>query len=486
MGSLGEIDASTPLTPLTVSEVPAPVSTISADAKTLTFVLNQNPNQEHTGEWKWKVYTEGGAPAAESASFEAGALTLTLTSSKPIAPRKYYVSLTAPGKAESKGRLVLWDEPLTGTNAMSLAERFNIPDEALPSNNGGTAENDVSAVFNALHAYIASVGASGAGSTVPYVQLGDWVDLPSLSVAKYTRSDGNNIANAINDGQGGPVLNKNLGGDKGYLLRLIVVGNNSFHSGKGVGGAYNLDTAAAQNTYGDYMEYPPGSGTSQYIDHIFALAGARAYNDATPHLVFQFQNIPGLAKMQTYNSHNGYLKSGMRAYLVPVIKDFADPSSGLDPDSGNFLEGLVNAGVPDAVLFAPKRYVTNDGQRWDYYDYYDHYTEFATGTDEIADKVWLPTAREMFGSDAGANVTYENNKNQARLEYYSGDTEDEAKAKRVKYNSSGNGQWYWEASPGSTGPVTTEGTFCSIGSSGSANYTGSTADYGVAPAFCVW
>jgi hypothetical protein len=95
-------------------------------------------------------------------------------------------------------------------------------------------------------------------------------------------------------------------------MRLIVVGINSFHSGKGKDNAYEITE-----------------------------------NDGVSHVVFQFQNIPVLRPVNTTKTNvDGYEKSEMRVYLT-----------------GNFLDGLEKAGVPQDVLWASVRFVarTYDG-----------------------------------------------------------------------------------------------------------------------------
>jgi hypothetical protein len=142
--------------------------------------------------------------------------------------------------------------------------------------------------------------------------LGDWIDLPHLTV------EGDAGGGAINTD------NIDLGGN-GKLLRLMVVG---------------IDSFAATN------------------------------KDAPAHVAFQFQNIPGEHRMNSSNTTaGGYKESGMRAYLT-----------------GNFLRGLIAAGVPEGVLYAPTRYIANGGER---------------ATDALADRLWLPTDWELFGGMHG-------------------------------------------------------------------------------------
>jgi hypothetical protein len=143
---------------------------------------------------------------------------------------------------------------------------------------------------------------------------------------------------------------------------------------------------------------------------------------------------------------NGYLGTQMRTYLV-----------------GNFFAGLITAGVPDDVLWAPTRFVANKG-----------YNE-ATCADTIVDKLWLPTEREMFGERNYSNETYETAENQARLEYYDSD------AKRFKYNSDSSNIWHRLASPS----VVYTSSYCDVTNGASAQGNSYNSNGGVAPAFCV-
>jgi hypothetical protein len=158
----------------------------------------------------------------------------------------------------------------------------------------------VSAVFNALHEYIAAGHLSDANEK--NIGVGDFVNLYSLAVADTVAPDYSrgsfNIMNAV------------LPYDRGSTLRLIVVGVNSY---KGLNG--NGDSPA-----GD-------------------------------HLVFQFQNIPVSRRMEATNTNAaGYTGSEMRKYLSPV--------EGVE-DSGCFYQGLVKAGVPASVFYSPRRALSN-------------------------------------------------------------------------------------------------------------------------------
>jgi hypothetical protein len=262
-----------------------------------------------------------------------------------------------------------------------------------------TEEDGVEATFNKLHAFIQAGGLTIQPGTI---QLGDWIDLEAgLAVEAYgTGSDtGGFTAENID------VTPMKLPFDnyEGKTLRLIVVGINSFHSGNG------------QYTITD--------------------------NDNTPHVVFQFQNIPVRRRMnQTNTDAGGYADSEMRLYLTM-----------------NFLDGLEDAGVPEDVLWAPVRYVASG-------------TNGAT-SEILTDKLWLPTEREMLQIRA-YSADGETVANQAWLEYYND------KSKRQKYSGSGF-MPYWLSSAASGG----SSWFCIVDSSGST--ASGTGAFGVAPAFCV-
>jgi hypothetical protein len=205
----------------------------------------------------------------------------------------------------------------------------------------------------------------------------------------------------LGDAGGGAINtdNTDLGGN-GKLLRLIVVG---------------IDSFAATN------------------------------RDAPAHVVFQFQNLPAEHRMNASDTNSGgYKESEMRRYLT-----------------GSFLRGLLAAGIPEGVLYAPTRYIANGGLR-------------TSAGDALADWLWLPTEQELFGQRVYSNETREPAANQARLEYYEGN------GQRMKYRANGP-VWWWEASPSSDSAA----YFCFVGVYGSASYSDASAVGGCAPAFCV-
>jgi hypothetical protein len=94
--------------------------------------------------------------------------------------------------------------------------------------------------------------------------MGDFIELPSLSVAEYIE-DGNVIAEAVN-------IPSNAGNGK---LQLVIVAINPYYN---------------QNSNGI----------------------------VTPHLIFQFKNAPGIGRIHktaAAASTNGYLNSSIRTYL---------------------------------------------------------------------------------------------------------------------------------------------------------------------------
>jgi hypothetical protein len=296
-------------------------------------------------------------------------------------------------------------------NAASIKAKFGIM---------ATGTEGVTAAFKALHAYVAAGGLEDvkAGNVI---RLGDWIDLENgLEVDNYNGQGGFSLT-----WEGADV------GDKGSRLRLIVVGINSFHSGRGI----KDDNTPTVN----------GESNGQYNIQV---------NDATSHVVFHFQNIPVYRPMNESDINTGgYRDSEMRKYLTPV---------GGDSESGKFLAGLKNAGVPEEALWAPMRMVSAKEE---------------AGPAEIDDLLWLPTEREMFGGNSYSVSADEMPENQARLEYYGNDTI------RQKFVSNQPNEWYWEASPYS-GSM----SFCvmtnAIGTAfASANFAGVVG--GCVPAFCV-
>jgi hypothetical protein len=295
-----------------------------------------------------------------------------------------------------------------------------------------TGAAGVTAAFNAVHDYLQGRTAAQVASD-GVIQLGDYIDLASLSIAGYPMDTSG--YGKLNNAQNTPI---NYTGSDAYrgpsasgtLLRLIVVGINSF------------------NAQGNYTGNDNGNSA---------------------HLVFHFQNVPVRRRMEENNTNaNGYAGSEMRRYLVGT----GGPDN---TTSGKFLAGLKNAGIPVNVLWAPKRYVANKGTG-------------ATAADLIEDLLWLPTEGELFGFDPASytnngshsawgplsNQTYENETNQARFAYYTSD------AQRIKYNSSNSCYGYVDASP----HTSTVG-FCTVNSDGSAYGSNASSVGGCAPAFCV-
>jgi hypothetical protein len=257
-------------------------------------------------------------------------------------------------------------------------------------------------VAEAFHELSAFISNGGLDANPPVIHTGDWIDLAALSVESYNDTGGFSATNSS-------------------ALRLIVVGINSFRKGRGYSNRYTVTK-----------------------------------NDGVDHVVFQFQNLPVKRRMNPSPDTNagGYAASEMRRYLVKV--------NGV---GGNFLTGLIKAGVPEDVLWAPVRYVANGGST-------------VTNVDEINDFLWLPTEGEMVGSalDEARPKTYETHQNQARLEYYAGNDQ------RPKYFGSSQ-EYYWEASP----VAASASSFCTISKAGrvTAAGTGASGAWGVAPAFCV-
>jgi hypothetical protein len=264
-----------------------------------------------------------------------------------------------------------------------------------PSGYDSHDANDVTAAFNALHAYIndsTKFTTETDDTTSDVVHLGDYIDLASLNVV---------------DWGGGGISTTNIDlAPNGKLLRLIVVGINS------------MNRRLGNPPYG-------------HID--------------TPHIIFQFQNLPGLHRMNaTRDNTTGYEGSEARAYLTT-----------------RFMLGLTNAGVPEDLIWHTQRRV------WQGYG--------KTDNDAIVDAIWLPTEREIFNANSSSNSSYETAGNQAYLEYY------DSTEKRKKYLASNISKWYWLASP----YYNSAQLFACISGGVAGGYYADDETFGVAPAFCI-
>jgi hypothetical protein len=294
----------------------------------------------------------------------------------------------------------------------SIKETFNVT---------ASGVEGVRDAFTMLHDFIQDGGLTNDPAKI---SLGDYIDLEGgLTVAAYGGSGGFTIKPGTGRDEASQafIVPFTAGyrnpGYSGVLLRLIVVGINSFNGKNG--------------------------------------------ND-TPHVVFQFQNIPVTRGM---GNSAGY--SGIRPYLT-----------------GNFLTGLKGAGVPDGVLWAPTRKVAQSAA--------------GDACDTITDKLWLPTELEMCGWNPDvysytrdSNTSAETETNQAWLEYYVGDNS------RFKYQSRFYevstyvegvigyhwGSDYWVASPASQSSQWQ----CMVDAYGGPSRYNQAAlsPYGIAPAFCV-
>jgi hypothetical protein len=302
----------------------------------------------------------------------------------------------------------------------SIKEKFGIAKEE----DAETTEA-VTGTFNLLHEFIQAGGLENP-KTNGMIALGDWIDLEGgITVEEYEGS-----GNFSFDSGNASVWDTEIPGDgsNGKLNRLIVVGINSFQTGK---------------------------NNSSYI-----------YPDGTPpsHVVFQFQNIPVSRRMNPEEVGNagGYPASEMRKYLTQV--EDVEGSGDFVDGSGKFLAGLITAGVPEDVLWDPARKVS-------FRNYYEGVS--VQNTKIIKDKLWLPTAAEV-GISGGPEE--EDTENQARLEYNSNN------AKFIENGSGYGKEWYWLASPN---PPNSD-KFCAVDNDGSGVSETVTESLGVAPAFCVY
>ncbi|MDR2864342.1 MAG: Ig-like domain-containing protein [Spirochaetaceae bacterium] len=258
----------------------------------------------------------------------------------------------------------------------------------------------VSDTFTQIHNYLQGRDPVDVGAVIA---LGDYIDLPGLTVAGYPVDDDR------------PEYGKIRSITDPSQLRLLVVGINSFNG---------------QGLYG-------GSGNMEPMGP----------DPVIPHIVMQFAGCPGNHRREKSATNKSYKTSELKVYLA-----------------GAFSDGLKNAGVPldnDQIIWAPKRYMSNRGTLPNFVDL-------------IHDKLWIPTVWELTGSQ-NPPAEWENEANQARLEYYTGPQ------RRKKFTD--NNIPYWLASPYRQF-TTTVFVVASNGSIGGNNLRADDIG-GVAPAFCV-
>jgi hypothetical protein len=169
---------------------------------------------------------------------------------------------------------------------------------------------------------------------------------------------------------------------------------------------------------------------------------------AKAHVVFQFEKVVTTRRMRAIG--NNYGGSEMQTYLT-----------------GNFYNGLKDAGVPDGVLWAVKRRIGTH-----------------SGSEDLSDKVFLPTLWEVTGGrglygEIGSNHTNEESGAQGRLSAYN--TSYAADSSRVKYNLTSSATDWWLAS----GYSDSSSYFCYVTDGGHAGTTNAGSAGGLAPAFCV-
>jgi hypothetical protein len=376
---------------------------------------------------------------------DTGSLTVSLSGKKPKNPESFVLSKTTSftdgikGIGQSKTFTVKPAVGLTGgvhtadltvsnedgSISAGFTVQVRVTGTSIAANLGidvtgeepGTENSSekVTEVFTALHEYLKNKTPEEVAES-EILELGYYIDLASLEVDPYP-ADTTYGQIAL---ENGPLVSTNL--SFGYKLRLILVGINSYGGDK-------------------------------------------------PHLVFQFQNLPGAHRWNpgtnntnTVGTAGGYEGSEVRQYLI-----------------GNFLNGLKTAGVPEDVLvdgvredvlFAPERSVWNGFTA----------AEITANTtpsentkiDTITDKVFLPTEYEMYDSSSVSN--YETADNQAHFEYYTSDT------LRTKCNTSGSTAGYFLASPNKDNgknacAVYSNGGFMSVMTRNNI--------YGIAPVFVV-
>jgi hypothetical protein len=296
-----------------------------------------------------------------------------------------------------------------------------------------TGTEGVDAAFKELSAYIKKGGLDDADANV--IKLGDWIDLEGgLEIGSYY---GGEFSSSQDPNWNQEITVTRATESVEKLNRLIVVGINSFQSGRGM---KSDNTTLTQNGDKDgQYTYPDGEPAPP------------------PHVVFQFQNLLVIHGMSTSNSSVG-------GYSVSTMRDYLIPTEGL-LNSGRFFYGLTTtAGVPKDVLWAPARKVSATSTY-----------SVSVAPAQIQDMVWLPTEWEMLGKRL-SSVKDETAGNQARLEFYTD------QFSRYKFDASKIAKQYWLASQ----PNNSNYGFCIVRENGSTYSASPPMMLGVSPAFCVY
>jgi hypothetical protein len=285
-----------------------------------------------------------------------------------------------------------------------------------------TGAEGVREAFLELSAFIKNGGLTN-GVTQNVIQLGDYIDLEGgLAVFNYNKA-GSFWSESDIHWDSGLTLDD---AGAGKMMRLIVVGINSFK--------------------------PKSPYAYQY----------QGKDTPPPHVVFQFQHVPVTRRMnETGSSADGYPKSEMRKYLTPV----KDSNGAVVTGSGNFLAGLLEAGLPKDVLWGLSRRMATDKTK---------------GTAIIDDLLWLPTEREVYGGwNQGYFYSVETEITQAWLEYYTSAKSAKKLSKDItNYPEVTAARQYWLASMYGVDEDTTK--FCtSSGSSGNPSSLGAGYTIGV-------
>ncbi|GMO55685.1 MAG: hypothetical protein Ta2G_15050 [Termitinemataceae bacterium] len=311
----------------------------------------------------------------------------------------------------NSGRVDIVFAPLKKANGT-----FDIPDN--DDLKEKFAANSAEEFFDSLHVYINTEGTNL--ETDGFVKVGNYIDLPSLAVDRYNGAGGFAVTTATDDAS-----NKKL--------RLLVVGINTY-KGKNI----------------------PDELTE----------GVK--NNNSPHVMFQFQNIPVVRRNEDPDTNlKGYLGSELRQYLI----------SSTDSDGANrksFLSSLNAAGVKAENMMEVTRKMSNSGIDT---------AENPIDLDTVTDKLFIPTEMEMFGEMLGASEL-EEEENQGLFSYYPKD--DVGNTSRIKYFGS-DARLYWTASPYYLEDHADSGygeLFMAVSTNGGGIALGYLG--GVVPAFGIW
>ena len=404
-------------------------TTVVAADKAKASVLNENAEAKKPGGTatlyaKWKVITHTvtyeanggtGSMAKENVNYGAAYTIKANGFSAPAADKVFQgwnmsgVGVKAPGEA------------ITVTGNVTLSAQWFTLGEVV---SGQESSKDLMIKFGVKPAGYTT--ATAADVTTAFLAAKVYINKPGVTTSNLTSANAKIGVIALRD-----------------YVKLPNLKVDGYNGGYGVKGDFNKNDVVVEVV-----------GINTYT--------GKNSNAAGPHLVFQIEKIVGMRTVAgnygtDVSNSGGYLATEVRRYLIPVASD---------AQSGNFLAGLLAAGVPEAALWAPTRVTGRPNP-------------FTGSINTVTDLLFLPTVSEVCNgsvpSGSGRPITDgESSSNQGILYVYS------SNSSRLKQTSSGSNEWWWLASAAGN-----QNCFGAVSSDGHIDFLNSGETCGIVPLFCL-